>query len=247
MNVNRFSEQLHGLHAAHAQWPPQAHLTTAMPMSPLGNAYDNTLQPNANTFNPSLTVAGGTNTITMPGASPMMTHSYYTASPQGVWPASGLPQPPPTSSTRVRTITCHLGGHQCPGLFTLTPPQVKRGIAEHIHQYHRVTGDNIECSWTGCVCAAQSGRLGRCSDRPAKHPAHVSDLADHVLHSHFDFRYLCDLCGRAQWSTPSALARHTRTCRGVCEVRCPGCLDMFESEVILEKHMEAGACFSNAV
>jgi hypothetical protein len=167
-----------------------------------------------------------------------------TTSPQDAQAPRGLPG---AADTRARNVECLLGGAACPRFFTLVPHQVKRGIAEHLHEHHRGGGASPDCSWDGCVCAAQSGRLGRCSDRPAEHPAHVSDLADHILHSHLGFRYLCDLCGRAQWSTPSALARHARTCRGVCPVRCPGCLEVFPSEVALESHVGHGGCYPDAI
>jgi hypothetical protein len=115
-----------------------------------------------------------------------------TTSPQDAQAPRGLPG---AADTRARNVECLLGGAACPGFFTLVPHQVKRGIAEHLHEHHRGGGASPDCSWDGCVCAAQSGRLGRCSDRPAEHPAHVSDLADHILHSHLGFRYLSGLPG----------------------------------------------------
>jgi hypothetical protein len=65
------------------------------------------------------------------------------------------------------------------------------------------------------------------------------------MHSHLDFFYACDKCGRAEWSTPYALSRHRRVCRGKVAVRCAGCLELFMSQVALEGHVERQGCYAS--
>jgi hypothetical protein len=59
-----------------------------------------------------------------------------------------------------------------------------------------------------------------------------------------DFIYACDRCGRAEWSSPSALRRHRQQCRGRVAVRCTGCLNMFVSRRALEGHVELEGCYA---
>jgi hypothetical protein len=138
---------------------------------------------------------------------------------------------------------CYLGGKQCIGLMPLSPHNIKRGIIEHIREYHHVTDTSQDCTWIGCVCALPGSR---CANRAPGHVAHVRDLAEHILNSHLGLRYACDLCGQAQWSSPFALSRHRSLCKGRVRVRCPGCLNEFDGEVALERHVEDAGCTYSA-
>jgi hypothetical protein len=142
-------------------------------------------------------------------------------------------------------VLCMLAGGHCSGVIALSPRSVKRDITDHLSRCHGVPSSSAssapvrECTWLGCACAL---RGPRCGSRPRGHAAHVKDLADHIMHSHLDFLYACDRCGRAEWATPYALSRHRRRCRGRATVRCTGCLSQFVSRGALEGHVERWEC-----
>jgi hypothetical protein len=149
---------------------------------------------------------------------------------------------------RTTDVLCLLAGNHCSGHMALSPRSVKRDIAHHLSLFHGIplspnSGTSVrDCTWLGCVCSL---RGSRCDGRlPRSHAAHVNNLAEHIAHSHLDFRYACNLCERAEWSTPYALHRHRGRCRGKVVARCVGCLDMFESQSALEGHVERERCYS---
>jgi hypothetical protein len=147
---------------------------------------------------------------------------------------------------RTTDVLCLLAGIDCPGHMTLSPRSVKRDIAHHLFLYHGVPNCPAsstpvrECTWFGCTCVQRSAR---CGGRQQGHAAHVNSLAEHIAHSHLDLLYTCDLCERAECTTPYALSRHRRRCRGKVAARCAGCLDMFASQGALERHVERERCY----
>jgi hypothetical protein len=150
-----------------------------------------------------------------------------------------------TPTRRTTDVVCLLAGGHCSGLIELSPRSAKRDIAHHLSLFHGIpncpasSAPVRECTWLGCACAQRSAG---CSGRPQGHAAHVKDLASHIMHSHLDFFYACDRCGRAEWATPYALSRHRRRCRGRVMARCTGCLDLFVSQGALESHVEREEC-----
>jgi hypothetical protein len=158
---------------------------------------------------------------------------------------------PPTAATPppvIKNLPCWILGGGCPGYMAVTPRSVKRGIIEHLSVFHEhlcptLDGTVQECTWIACVCSAPGAR---CGSRSVGHSAHVNDIAEHIMHSHLDFRYTCELCGRADWSTPFSLRRHVGRCQGKVAVRCPGCLEGFDSEVALEGHVLRERCYPTA-
>jgi hypothetical protein len=147
-------------------------------------------------------------------------------------------------------VLCLLPGGHCPGHIELLPGSAKRNIAHHLSLFHGIPNCSAssapvrECTWLGCACAQRSAG---CSGRPQGHAAHVKDLASHIMHSHLDFFYACDRCGRAEWATPYALSRHRRRCRGRVMARCTGCLNLFVSQGALESHVEREECSAATV
>jgi hypothetical protein len=142
---------------------------------------------------------------------------------------------------------CHLAGGDCSGVMPISPGSVGPDVARHLFLYHGISTSSAsrapvrECTWLACACTQQGVR---CGSRPHGHAAHVKDLADHIIHSHLDFIYACDRCGRAEWSSPWALRRHRQQCRGRVAVRCTGCLHMFMSRRALEGHVELEGCYA---
>jgi hypothetical protein len=157
----------------------------------------------------------------------------------------GVATPPSVNPPAVVYVLCLLAGGPCPGLIALSPGSAKRDIAYHIFLCHGIPNCSAssapvrECTWPGCSCVQRSAR---CGGRPHGHTAHVKDLADHIMHSHLDLFYACDLCKRAEWATPYALSRHRRRCPGRVAARCTGCLNMFVSQAALEGHVERNEC-----
>jgi hypothetical protein len=150
-----------------------------------------------------------------------------------------------TPRRRTTDVVCLLAGGHCSGVITLSPQSVKRDIVHHLSLFHDVPACSAadapvrDCTWFGCACTQ---RRARCGGRQRGHTTHVKDLADHIMHSHLDFFYACDLCGRAEWATPYALSRHRQRCRGRVAARCTGCLNLFMSTNALEAHTERGEC-----
>jgi hypothetical protein len=147
-------------------------------------------------------------------------------------------------------VLCLLAGGHCSGLIALSPGSAKRDIAHHLSLSHGIPSSSAssapvrECTWLGCGCVQRSAR---CGGRPQGHAAHVKDLAGHIMHSHLDFFYACDRCGRAEWTTPYALSRHRQRCRGRVAARCTGCLNLFLSPSALEAHVEREECAAATV
>jgi hypothetical protein len=142
-------------------------------------------------------------------------------------------------------VLCLLAGSHCSGVIALSPRNVKGNIAHHLSLYHGIPRSSAssapvhECTWLGCGCAL---RGPRCGGRPQGHAAHIKDLTDHIMHSHLDFFYACDRCGRAEWATPYALSRHRQRCRGRVAARCTGCNDLLVSQSALASHVERKEC-----
>jgi hypothetical protein len=162
----------------------------------------------------------------------------------------GIATPPSVYPPAAVYVLCHLAGGHCSGVIALSPGSAKRDIAYHLFLCHGVPNSSAssarvrECTWPDCSCVQRSAR---CGGRPDGHTAHVKDLADHIMHSHLDLFYACDLCKRAEWATPYALNRHRQRCRGRVAARCTGCLNMFVSQAALEGHVERNECAAATV
>jgi hypothetical protein len=154
----------------------------------------------------------------------------------------------------VKLIPCMLNRGQCAHSFSISPND-KHGLIEHLNDFHdgAKSKDQLDCSWVNCVCSPQSQRKGRCGMRPKGHAAHGEDLADHIWNTHLGFLYACEVCGRAEWTTLFAKNRHrnglyrkgeviTPPCGGVFPARCPTCLDGFDSNIALERHLVDRKC-----
>jgi hypothetical protein len=162
----------------------------------------------------------------------------------------GVAPPPSVYPPAAVYVLCLLTGCPCPGFIELSSGSAKRGIVNHLSHFHDVPACSAadapvrNCTWFGCACVQRSAR---CGSRPHGHTAHVKDLADHIMHSHLDLFYACDLCKRAEWATPYALNRHRRRCPGRVAARCTGCLNMFVSQAALEGHVERNECAAATV
>jgi hypothetical protein len=158
-------------------------------------------------------------------------------------------QPAHAQAPLTKNIPCHLLGGFCPGYLTLSHHNIKNDVFEHLSIFHDIpkcSGPDApvqDCLWVGCTCSAHGPR---CGTRLSGHTAHVNDLAEHIMHTHLGFRYACDRprCGRAEWSSPFALRRHQRKCYSTATVRCPGCLEEFESEIMLGSHAVREGCYA---
>jgi hypothetical protein len=165
----------------------------------------------------------------------------------------------PTTSLDSRTsFTCKMisaGGLVCN---MDIPVQMLTSHLSSAHPTLNHTGDLSEqkesnCSWYGCICPPQGRRKARCGGRLDGHAAHVADLVDHIEKVHLRMLYSCDMCGRATWTSKSALDRHRngrpagkdkelRPCQGKVPCVCRVCFRSFPSEVDLEGHLDDGKC-----
>jgi hypothetical protein len=163
-------------------------------------------------------------------------------------------------SQSYQLVTCGVrssNGQLCGQDFSIRPDDMS-GMRAHLELVHNIqkqrSGAPIDCPWDNCLCTAQGRRSSRCRSKPASHPAHVENLAHHIWHSHLGFRYMCDRCGGARWSSAFARDRHRNgkrapgtglrvgACPGRIPARCPLCCRQFQSEVKLEGHLEQDNC-----
>jgi hypothetical protein len=175
----------------------------------------------------------------------------------------------PSLSGSSTTVVCQITsseGQICRMPISIEPSNLRMCILSHFSSFHPLLAqaaqgaEEVEqtCPWLGCACAPQSQRRDRCAGREDVHPAHVTDLAEHIMNSHLDLRYSCDLCGHASWTSKAAVERHRkgrsagrgralRPCQGRTPARCVSCCRLFESVILLESHLQDGTCHYSAV
>jgi hypothetical protein len=149
-----------------------------------------------------------------------------------------------------------LDGRPCLQEFSISSDDTS-GLRTHLELVHRIPKPRrqrqIDCAWEGCLCTAQGSRGSRCDSKPSEHPAHVDNLAQHIWNTHLGFRFICERCGAARWSSAFARDRHrdgkrnsngvrTGACTGRVPARCPDCCREFSSEGELEGHLSHGKC-----
>jgi hypothetical protein len=149
----------------------------------------------------------------------------------------------------------------CLGYIEITPPtDLKTVVSAHLATYHGTSGacPSGACQWNGCCCSPLASRQDcprpeecvdseacksrKCKHRPPPHPAHVEDLADHIVKCHFRLRFGCDQCGQSSFKSETSIKGHHKKCvkkvEGEVEtaVRCGHCYAEFDSEAAVGRH-----------